>query len=613
MSTAAPSSASLDSIIAQLQETGLVPPEQLAPFIPPAATPTDAQAWTAELAGRGLLTKFQASQVAAGKAKSLVIGAYAMLDRVSGGGGLLFKGLHRRMQRVVFIKPLPPSLMKTAAPRVQRDVAAAGRLAHPNLVAVQDLDEVGGAHFLVTEFVDGADLATVAQQGKFAIDKGCGLVAQAAEALTYLHSQGVVHRDVKIDNLFIERGGAVKLFGLGIAPVDTGDAAGDVAALGRVLYRLVAGVELPVGAIPALKATRPEVSPALEKFCLRMLSATPTERPSASEVAAAMKSPELTAPVPVVDASQSMFPELFVDAEEEAPTVMSAPFDPAALPPLNPPPQNLPSNMPAAAMPQPAAPVEISTPTVVTPAPLAPAPFAPTPYVPTPNVPPAANTPNLPLSPNMPPPMMVPGAVAPAMPPTPEFAVNPAPAFAVSTAPPAMMVPAANPMEPAAVVVEVGDPDVGLAVATIEPAPMGGAFGVESSFNSAAATATASTAATKKAARPRKPIDLPFNLQLDPKYLEPKYVAGAAGGVILLLVLMLWALTGGGKTAPVKAVPAIPVVRGPRPLSPAQITPGTFQLPPSGGAAARNQPGATFDEFGFQNQATPAAPTRPRR
>src|SRR5207244_327958 len=104
----------IDLVIAQLQETGIVPADKLAEFVPPAATPTDPQAWTTQLVERGLLTRFQAAQTAAGKAKSLVIGSYEMVDRLAGGGGLLFKARHRRMKRIVLIKPLPPSLMKAA-------------------------------------------------------------------------------------------------------------------------------------------------------------------------------------------------------------------------------------------------------------------------------------------------------------------------------------------------------------------------------------------------------------------------------------------------------------------------------------------------------------------
>lgn len=584
MSTATPpAAASFESILAQLQETGLVPSEQLAPFIPPAANPTDVQAWTNQLVACGLLTKFQASQVATGKAKSLLIGAYVMLDRVSGGGGLLFKAMHRRMQRTVFVKPLPPSLMKTASARVQRDVAAAGRLAHPNLVALQDLDEVGGAHFLVTEFVDGADLGTVAQQGKLAIDKACGLVAQAAEALAYLHSQGAVHRDVKIDNLFIERGGVVKLFGLGIAPADTGDAAGDVGGLGRVLYRLVGGTELPVGAIPALKAARPEVSPALEKFCLRMLSPTLSERPSAAEVAAALKSPELTKAVAPVEAPSSMFPELFVNAEEEASTVMSAPFEPGALPAMTP---------STAAMPQPAptAPATAApAPTTPPSAPLAPAASA-SPVEMTMSPPAAAGLfggPPITLAPSIPnDPQPVPSSPSaeellplptPSTPPTADLGVGAAPAFAVS--------PVAE--------------EEGTIVMTA---------GVEGFAAPSAAATPTTTSKPKKSPKRTQPIELPFNLQLDPKYLEPKYIAGAAGGSLVLITLLIWALVGGNKPAAVKAVPAIPVSRAPRPVAPADITPGMFQLPPA--SAAKNQPGAQFDEFGFQIQPG-AAPAKP--
>src|SRR6185503_11634525 len=108
------------------------------------------------------LTKFQAQEAYQGKAKGLVLGNYALLDKIGAGGmGQVFKAEHRRMKRIVALKMLPASLLKdkAAAARFQREVEAAAKLSHTNIVAAHDADEANGVHFLVMEYVEGNDLA----------------------------------------------------------------------------------------------------------------------------------------------------------------------------------------------------------------------------------------------------------------------------------------------------------------------------------------------------------------------------------------------------------------------------------------------------------------------
>jgi hypothetical protein len=566
-----PTATPVDAFIQQLQASGLVPPDKLAAFIPPAAAPLDAESLTAQLVERGLLTKFQAQQVAAGKAKSLVIGSYVMLDRLSGGGGLLFKAQHRRMKRVVMIKPLPPSLMKTSAERVQAEVETAAQIAHPNLVAVQDLDEVGGAHFLVTEFVDGVDLATlVQQQGKLPIATACDYVSQAAAGLAQAHAQGLTHRDLKAECLFVDRAGVVKVFGLGIAAAAGGDASNDVAALGRVLYRLLVGTELPAGvaATPSLCAVRADVPAALDLYWSRIVSATPSERPTPAELAVALKSLDtLPQPATAAEPEGELFPELFAEAEDEAATVMTDGPITDLLPP------------PAAI----AAPTLSVAPPAVADSPFAPAPVsAPLLDAPTIGFP---TSPEFTLNVALPTPVVpAPAAPAPAVftapTPVPEFSFNVDPVapvapvvnVAASAAPAPGFAPAAVQEAPAAVQ-EIEEP-AGFAVAFDAPVSVATPGFVA---DAGAMTATKSTAA-RKPLKKAKPIALPFNLQLDPKFLEPKYLAGAGGGVIVLLVLLVWAVAGGKQ----EKLPVLPVqqvvVKKPAPVA---VPTGMFQLPSS--------------------------------
>src|SRR5580700_4078986 len=103
----------LETVVKQLTDSGIIAPGKLENFVPPKADPKDGEELLRELYKKGLLTKFQAQQVAAGKAKALILGAYTILDKIGAGGmGQVYKAEHRRMKRVVAIKTLPAATMK---------------------------------------------------------------------------------------------------------------------------------------------------------------------------------------------------------------------------------------------------------------------------------------------------------------------------------------------------------------------------------------------------------------------------------------------------------------------------------------------------------------------
>ncbi|MFH1919610.1 MAG: serine/threonine-protein kinase, partial [Planctomycetota bacterium] len=210
--------ASLEQFVENLIASGLFVAAELAAFqesFPPEKKPYDAQALARELNRAGKLTQYQAAQVYQGKTTGLLLGDCVVLDRIGAGGmGEVFKARHRTMDRTVAVKVLPAKAMqsKQAVERFHREVKAAARLDHPNIVTAYDAGEAEGIHFLVMQYVEGQDLAhVVAGRGPLPVEEAVGYVIQAARGLEYAHRQGVVHRDIKPGNLLLDSEGTVKV------------------------------------------------------------------------------------------------------------------------------------------------------------------------------------------------------------------------------------------------------------------------------------------------------------------------------------------------------------------------------------------------------------------
>lgn len=159
---------------------------------------------------------------------------YQIVELVGRGGmGDVYRAKHRLMNRQVAIKLINSQLVQNpqAVERFRREVRAAARLAHPNIVAAYDAEQAGNAHFLVMEFVDGTDLASlVSQHGPLSPTEACRCICQVAEALHHAHSKGMVHRDIKPHNLMLSSTGQVRVLDFGLASFVT-EAAGDLVAV----------------------------------------------------------------------------------------------------------------------------------------------------------------------------------------------------------------------------------------------------------------------------------------------------------------------------------------------------------------------------------------------
>src|SRR5579883_3200745 len=193
-----------------------------------------------------------------------------------GGMGKVFKARQKSVDRIVALKVLTPKLSEDPdyVGRFEREAKAAGKLTHPNVVAVIDRGEDRNQgpkpiRWIAFEFVDGMSLEQRIEKGKVPEREALGVVRAVASALQSANQHGLVHRDIKPDNIFLAKDGTPKLGDLGLAKFEddeqsltqTGIVMGtphymapeqamgerdldirvDVYALGLVLYRCVTG------------------------------------------------------------------------------------------------------------------------------------------------------------------------------------------------------------------------------------------------------------------------------------------------------------------------------------------------------------------------------------
>ena len=193
--------------------------------------PTDrARLVARHLVEAGKLTKFQAERLLAGKTDGFQLGQYRILDELGRGGmGRVYKAVHLAMGRFVALKMISPALTQTERARelFQREVRAAGRLHHPNIVTFYDAQVAGDRCYLVMEFVDGPNLSQlVREQGPLPVEQACEYIRQAAVGLEYAHAQGLIHRDIKPSNLLVQQtttGPQVKMLDFGLSLATAGD------------------------------------------------------------------------------------------------------------------------------------------------------------------------------------------------------------------------------------------------------------------------------------------------------------------------------------------------------------------------------------------------------
>ena len=146
---------------------------------------------------------------------------YRILGPIGAGGmGTVYKAEDLLMGRVIAIKVVSPHLTAraTAVERFRKEIRAAAQLNHPSVITAHDTGEAGGAHFLVMEFIEGVSLdRLVTKKGPLPVHTACTFARHAALGLQHAADKGMVHRDIKPQNLMATRKGQVKILDFGLA------------------------------------------------------------------------------------------------------------------------------------------------------------------------------------------------------------------------------------------------------------------------------------------------------------------------------------------------------------------------------------------------------------
>ena len=153
---------------------------------------------------------------------------YRLLTRVAGGGmGEVYRGHDLLLDRTVAVKVLQPSLAadRELVGRFRAEARAAARLSHPNIVAVHDWgSEDERTYYMVMEYVSGTDLRDIlVGRGSLDPNRAASIMTSVCDALAVAHGAGLVHRDVKPENILVARDGTVKVADFGIAAMVDAD------------------------------------------------------------------------------------------------------------------------------------------------------------------------------------------------------------------------------------------------------------------------------------------------------------------------------------------------------------------------------------------------------
>ena len=223
-----------------------------------------------------------------------------------GMGRSSYKARQPMLDRYVALKIFAPEAATGPGftERFTREARALARLNHPNIVSVHEFGQSGGYHYLIMEFVDGANLREMERAQHLLPAQALSIVPKICEALQYAHDEGVVHRDIKPENILVDKKGRVKIADFGVAKIlgaeqstapltgvvgtphymapeqvekpQTVDHRADIYSVGVVFYEMLTG-ELPLGRFAA-PSKKVQIDVRLNEVVLRALEKEPEQR-----------------------------------------------------------------------------------------------------------------------------------------------------------------------------------------------------------------------------------------------------------------------------------------------------------------------------------------------
>ncbi len=148
------------------------------------------------------------------------IGHYKIVSLLGRGGmGEVFLAEDSKLNRKVALKVLPAAFTQhpDRVRRFEREAKAASALNHPNILTIHEIGEADGAHYIVSEFVEGQTLRALIERGRLGISEAMAIAEQVAGALNVAHEAGIIHRDIKPENVMVRPDGLVKVLDFGLA------------------------------------------------------------------------------------------------------------------------------------------------------------------------------------------------------------------------------------------------------------------------------------------------------------------------------------------------------------------------------------------------------------
>ena len=290
------------------------------------ATSGVAEGWSIRTPAEGGTTLAGSSQAL--QPGHVLGGRYEILELLGQGGmGAVYKARDREVDRLVALKVIRPELAghPDVLRRFKQELILARQVTHKNVIRIFDLGEAEGAKFISMEYIDGRDLKSIhAERGKLQPEEAAEIIEQVCLALDAAHAEGVIHRDLKPQNIMVDKHGRVVVMDFGIARsrelsglTQTGDLVGtpeymspeqakgeeidsrsDLFSLGIILYELLTGIspyEATTPVVALLKRTQEravppdKLDPAIPKFMndivVRCLEIDPQRRyASAQEI-----------------------------------------------------------------------------------------------------------------------------------------------------------------------------------------------------------------------------------------------------------------------------------------------------------------------------------------